>query len=64
MRLILVRHGMTANNETTTLQTDDITLTDQGERQVRKVSTRLMHETINEMYTSPHLRCKQTTKTI
>jgi broad specificity phosphatase PhoE len=60
MRLILVRHAKTLNNEKNIIQIDDAPLSTQGEEEAKAVSERLKNEKIDIAYSSPYLRCKQT----
>jgi len=64
MRLIIVRHGRTSNNEQGLINHDDTPLNKEGLSQARKVAERLKKEQIDIAYTSPHTRCQETTKEI
>ncbi len=64
MRLILVRHAATENNEKKLLQEDHTPLSERGEKQAELLGERLKKEKIVCIYSSPHKRTQQTAQAI
>lgn len=63
-RLLLVRHGHTAGNQTRYLGWEDEPLDDAGMRQVRQLSAAIAAERIDRIYSSPLQRAVDTAKVL
>lgn len=64
MNLYLVRHGESKGNVGLIHQGEDISLSNEGSRQVSLVANSLIDEKINFIYSSPFLRVKQSAEII
>jgi broad specificity phosphatase PhoE len=60
MRIYIVRHGVTALNQSAVRQSRDGFLSDDGIQQARALSEKLSELTIDSIFTSPYPRARQT----
>lgn len=64
MKILVVRHGETANNKERIHQPSDTPLSASGEEQAKKIASRLSHIAIDKIFVSPLPRAQKTAEII